>query len=77
VLAERRPRWNAAERAVGWHAQYDELSSFVRDASELTLFDRATFYEEWLIERLSGVGIFTEPPAWATPPLWRPLAPAA
>ena len=77
VLAERRPRWNAAERAFGWHAQYDELSTFVRDPSELTLFEPTTFYAEWLIERLSGVGVFAEPPAWATPPVWRPLAPVA
>jgi glycosyltransferase involved in cell wall biosynthesis len=77
VFAERRPRWNAAERAFGWHAQYDHLTSFERDPSELILFDPATFYEDWLMERLSGVGVFDAPPPWATPPVWRPLAPAA
>jgi hypothetical protein len=77
VLAERRPRWDAAERAFGWHAQYDELSSFLRDPAALTLFDPATLYADWLVERLSGVGIFAAPPAWATPPVWRPLASAA
>jgi glycosyltransferase involved in cell wall biosynthesis len=77
VLAERRPRWNAAERAFGWHAQYDELVDFVRHPSELIRFDPERFYADWLIERLSGVGVFAEPPAWATPPVWRPLAPAA
>jgi Glycosyl transferase family 2 len=77
VLAERRPRWNAAERAFGWHAQYDGVVDFVRDPSQLIRFDPASFYADWLVERLSGVGIFAEPPAWATPPVWRPLASAA
>lgn len=71
VLRERRARWNAEERAVGWHAQYDELTParFVRDPSELERFD-ASFYERRLIERLSGVGIVETPPEWATPPHW-------
>jgi hypothetical protein len=83
VLAERLPRWNPAERAAGWHTQYDEFfqrsrsPSFVRDASGLTLFDPQTFYANWLIERLSGVGVFAEPPEWATPPVWGRLASAA
>ncbi|MBV9581407.1 MAG: glycosyltransferase family 2 protein [Chloroflexi bacterium] len=70
VVDERRARWNTAERALGWHQQYDDISSFVRDPSELTFFDPKSFYERRLIERLSGVGIFQAPPAWATPPMW-------
>jgi hypothetical protein len=72
VLAERLPRWNAAERALGWHAQYDELSlrRFVRPTSELELFDPLGFSTRRLVERLSGVGVFREPPPWATPPFW-------
>jgi hypothetical protein len=77
VLAERRPRWDATERAFGWHAQYDGVVDFVRPPSQLIRFDPASFYADWLVERLSGVGIFAEPPPWATPPVWRPLAPAA
>ena len=42
VFAERRARFVSAERARGWHVQYDgilEGDSFVRDAGALTPFD--------------------------------------
>lgn len=62
---------NPAERARGWHRQYDEITTnFLADPAALTLFDPATFYETFFIERLSGVGIFHDPPPWATPPKW-------
>jgi glycosyltransferase involved in cell wall biosynthesis len=69
VLQERSARWNPAERSLGWHQQYD-VANFIRAAGELERFDRDTFYERRLIERLSGVGVFAGPPAWATPPMW-------
>jgi glycosyltransferase involved in cell wall biosynthesis len=78
VLNERLPRWNTHERALGWHAQYDQLveqrRDFLRDPASLERFDPGTFYEERLIERLTGVGVFREPPDWATPPMWRQSA---
>ena len=43
-------------------------------AEELLRFDDDTFYEQWVIERLSGVGIFDAPPAWATDPKWSSAA---
>jgi glycosyltransferase involved in cell wall biosynthesis len=75
VFGERVPRWNATERSFGWHAQYDQVgarSRFVRHPSELELFEPGSreVYERWLVERLSGVGVFGAPPAWATPPVW-------
>jgi hypothetical protein len=73
VLRERRARWNAAERALGWHAQYDQIETFVRGVSDLERFD-ATFYERRIVERLSGVGVFDGPPEWATPPMWQPAS---
>jgi hypothetical protein len=60
VLAERQPRWHAAERAAGWHTQYDQYdvdSSFVWEQEKLHLWDSATFCEQWLVQRISGVGI--------------------
>jgi glycosyltransferase involved in cell wall biosynthesis len=68
IQHERRERWNAAERSLGWHRQYDQVERFVRQPSELHRFDPERFYEDWFVERHSGVGIFREPPAWATPP---------
>jgi hypothetical protein len=71
-LRDRRARWNPQERAWGWHRQYDELASedVIRDPSTLTRFAPEAFMARYLIERLSGVGIFRQPPAWATQPHW-------
>jgi len=61
VFADRLPRFNRFERLVrGWHTQYNDLrkeDSFIRDPTTLTPFDEKTFYQEYLVERLSGVGI--------------------
>ncbi len=59
VFADRTARWNAGERARGWHTHYDAVATderFVRPAGELLAFD-AGFEREYLLERLSGVGI--------------------
>ncbi|MEO5826739.1 MAG: glycosyltransferase family 2 protein [Gemmatimonadales bacterium] len=42
VFQERRARFDPAERARGWHVQYDDITDtheFLRDAGELTRFD--------------------------------------
>ena len=72
VLHERRARLNPVERAGGWHLQYEDLrpERFVRDRQSLLLSDPTTFADEFLLERLSGVGVFDAPPSWATPPRW-------
>jgi hypothetical protein len=71
VLADRAPRWNRDERALGWHRQYEDVmtaGTFLRDPATLQLFDDADFVEQYLVERLSGVGVFHARPAWATGP---------
>jgi glycosyltransferase involved in cell wall biosynthesis len=70
VLQERRARFSQQERMLGWHRQYDDVQTFVRNPADLHRFDMRTFYDRWLIERLSGVGVFGRPPQWATPPVW-------
>jgi hypothetical protein len=71
VLCDRIARWNPEERTRGWHRQYDdERQCFLRDPGELLLFDEHSFDRTYLIQRLSGAGIFTEVPPWATPPRW-------
>jgi glycosyltransferase involved in cell wall biosynthesis len=70
ILHDRRARWNAEERSLGWHAQYDQIQTFTRSPYQLERFESPTFYERRLIERLSGLGVFANPPTWATPPLW-------
>jgi glycosyltransferase involved in cell wall biosynthesis len=60
VLRERQTRWNAAERARGWHVHYDAYnaaSSFLWDPTGLLRFDTRTFMDEQLVERISGVGL--------------------
>lgn len=42
ILAERKPRFEASERARGWHVQYDDFvagASVVRDVTQLERFD--------------------------------------
>jgi Glycosyl transferase family 2 len=71
VFAERVGRWNAEERSLGWHRQYEGTQpgqSFLRDAATLENADEAAFHEKYLIQRLSGVGVFGEPPVWTTGP---------
>jgi SAM-dependent methyltransferase len=60
VTVDRRPRWNASERRRGWHTQYDSFSddaTFLWDAAELERWDPGRWRSEYLVERLSGVGI--------------------
>ena len=66
VLRDRKTRWNAAERARGWHVHYDaydERSSFLWDPRLLLRFDDPRFMAEHLIERISGVGLCGSEPA--------------
>jgi len=71
VFRERLPRYSADGRSRGWHIQYDSLPpnhSFVRDPATLSLFDPHTFYEDYLMERLSSVGVDLEDPALVRAP---------
>jgi Glycosyl transferase family 2 len=59
IFRERKPRFSEEERAIGWHVQYDQIGeeeSFIRDPATLLEFDETLFPEEFLIERLSGIG---------------------
>ena len=70
VFGERAPRWSQQERSLGWHKQYDGVTpgdTFIRDPATLQV-DDPTFDENYLIERLSGIGVFAEAPPWATGP---------
>jgi hypothetical protein len=71
VFQDRVDRWSEEERSLGWHKQYDEIEntrSFLRDPGTLLRFEPSTFYQQYLIERLSGVGVFQARPWWATGP---------
>ena len=60
VFQERLPRFNPELRRNGWHNQYDGFGpghSFVQSPNTLLPFDPRTFYDEYLVERLSGIGI--------------------
>lgn len=60
VFTDRKPRWHPEERAAGWHTHYDDIapkSSFLRRREELRYFNRPAFHREFLLERLSGLGI--------------------
>ena len=71
VLAERTARWNAEERARGWHHHYDPIAdghAFVRPREELVDVD-AGFAGDFVIERLTGMGILDAARAAARPAL--------
>jgi hypothetical protein len=59
-IDERRQRWDAAEREAGWHIRYDgydEQSTFVWRREQLIAFEPGFFERDYLVERLSGVGL--------------------
>ncbi len=60
VWRDRIPRWNPEERDRGWHSQYHTYSegqSFLRDPSTLIRWDESTFYRQFLVERISSIGV--------------------
>ncbi|MGH8980812.1 MAG: glycosyltransferase family 2 protein [Acidimicrobiales bacterium] len=75
VLGERKARFDPAERAQGWHVQYDEFEEgarFLWDPADLHRWDQLD--EDFFVQRLSGAGLPANPRpeesgvAGATPP---------
>ena len=63
IFRERKARYSPAERALGWHTHYDGIKEgycFLKNPAELRLWDETSFYKEFLVERLSGIGIIWE-----------------
>lgn len=60
VLEERQRRYAPAERADGWHVQYDAIGPghrFLRDPSALEVFEPAAFLSRHLVACLGRIGI--------------------
>jgi glycosyltransferase involved in cell wall biosynthesis len=60
IFKQRMPRYATIERQRGWHVQYDDVdqeTTFLRPVSELIKFNRDSFYRNYLVERISGIGI--------------------
>ena len=59
VFAERLARWDPDERAMGWHTHYDAYhpgDRFTWDPDKLIEYDDR-FAGDYLVERLSGIGL--------------------
>lgn len=60
VIRERRERFNRRERDLRkWHVHYDEMPvapNFLHDPATLVHYDPETFHEDYLVERLTGIG---------------------
>jgi uroporphyrinogen-III synthase len=59
VFRERKARWNPKERSQGWHIHYDSMKSghqFVQPPDAKEIFEEAHFNNNYLVERLSGIG---------------------
>jgi len=60
VLRERKPRYYPLERALGWHRHWDHVKEghcFLRNPNELKAWNEDLFFKEFLVERLSRIGI--------------------
>jgi len=60
VFWERQQRTNPEEKKKGWHIQYDSFTSgyeFIKNTNSLIRFDKSNYYANYLLERLSGIGI--------------------
>ncbi len=61
IFLERQQRWNPVERNQrGWHVQYDHMRGghdFRVQSSTLSEFKPDSFYRDYLVERLSGIGV--------------------
>lgn len=65
VFRDRKPRYSAAELALGWHHHYDRLRRghrFVRDPRTLHAYDPARFDEVYLLPRIGQICIPDRPP---------------
>lgn len=63
IFTERASRWNAQERALGWHTHYDNATpddDFLWSREILHLWVEETFRREFLTERLAGVGVLRD-----------------
>ena len=69
IFDDRASRWDAGERARGWHRHYDDFApadSFVWPVDDLNEWGPASFDREFIGERLTGVGVLRETRAeWA------------
>jgi hypothetical protein len=69
IFRDRRTRWDARERARGWHHQYDRVAqkqSFLRDPHDLIEDKGEATRELYLGEMITGAGLFTSRlPGWA------------
>jgi glycosyltransferase involved in cell wall biosynthesis len=70
VLRERQARWNASERAKGWHVHYDAIAAghaFIRPPAELIEFVDGQTERDLVVPISSGIGLFPSGvPSWAT-----------
>lgn len=60
IFKERKNDFDKNERKKGWHIQYDNYTSeqpFIWDKKYLDIFTFGHFYNEYIVERLSGMGV--------------------
>ena len=60
IFKDRNPRFSESEVKKGWHTHYlgvKEEESFVYDKNDLVRFDQDAFLDDYLYERISGIGI--------------------
>ncbi len=67
VFRDRLPRMGQEKRSLGWHTHYDTygVTKIIEPwrPQELLNFDPPMFEADYLVERLTGIGIDTDPRA--------------
>ncbi len=60
IFKERLPRYTTKEKKIGWHVHYNNQvknQDFIKSKDGLIRFDQTDFYRDYLIQRISGIGI--------------------
>ncbi|MFC0522751.1 glycosyltransferase family 2 protein [Pontibacillus salicampi] len=57
IFTERKPRYRLDLKNIGWHSHYDQYewgAPFIRNPEELLVYDKESFYKNYVLERLIG-----------------------
>ena len=63
VFKDRKPRWSPRGRKRGFHIQYDHIEegfNFIQSELQLERFEEEQFAKQYLVERISAIGIWDE-----------------
>jgi len=63
IFKDRKPRWNKEEQKKQWHTHYNHINKKLDlkwDKKDYLYFERGNFYDKYLMQMITSVGIETE-----------------